>query len=124
MEIAIAAIVILVLFLVITRTTRAYLYIWIPLVANLTIWGCLGALGTLALLLKPRIPGAADMGGAFLAVGVGYIILLAIASIAVFPPRKAWTRQAILGPLILASVTLICISIPLIPLLRRFLGEG
>ena len=68
-----------------------------------------------------------DTGGTsiidfFVALAVGYIFLLLIATFAVFPPRTAWNRRALVGSLIVAVMLFVCSCIPLIPFVRRYIG--
>ena len=94
--------ILLVFFLVIMRQTGFYLYVWIPLAVNLSVWTCLGGLLSFALFREWRREvgtgigmGSVGMFAPLIWIAAACTLVLAIATIAMFPPRKAWSRQAV-----------------------------
>jgi hypothetical protein len=123
MAVAVPAVVILVVILLVFRPTRVYLYIWVPLATNLLAWGCLGGCLSIVLFVAARRqkgpePSLADF---YLLVGVAaaYLLVLALATIAVFPPRVAWTKRSVGISLTIAIVIFVCLCLPCVICLMR-----
>jgi uncharacterized BrkB/YihY/UPF0761 family membrane protein len=127
MAIAIGALAGLVCVLLLLRQTPIYLYIWLPLVANLIGWVGLCGLAWLEFRAEHARtvghgtgePSIADILP--LSVPVVCLLVMAIATIAVYPRQEAWKDEAVFISLFIAAVVFICPLICIYIAYRAFL---
>jgi hypothetical protein len=104
----------------IMRKTSVYLYLWLPIAANLLIWGCIGGVVSLIYYTEQQREIGKGLGMASAGWVVGFVgppsiclLVFALTTIAIFPPWKTFTKKAITGPVILAMSMFACMLIPL-----------